>query len=289
MKALISALTVMIFSGCATTYYEAPRIQSQFFDSMAKAEKVAGQTNNDFVQKKVLLVNMTRTRPTGFNQHRRELKSLLQQMNARLSEVNRLRLTLNQLNGEFSALSRGRDRIQSTDRQWKRAGDVIKTFQTTIQNFNAKVAEYSSLSKTFSDTVSQNGLYQTANVLDLQENLTQTVLAANKTLDQMNGELKNLQKMLKDARPSPEMEPVVERLQKLAQKYLADTQRIEQIKESLRDKAGGQDTIGSLSPRWSGFQKLIKEAETKTNELKAVHDSFEQESQHLVKLIRANQ
>lgn len=256
-------LALSIF-GCATGQtYNLKQLNQDFLKSIQTHDTAVNSANKDFSEKKLLIGSL------GQNDQSPQWKALepeaqrsMERLEALLKEINLSKANLNELNGQLSAISYNREKINNQDPLWSRTNQISNEFFEGSKNLTENLRKYSSESAQLSDTIRKNKLYSNMDLIDFQKQIQSEIKVSNLKIEEMNSSLVRLEKLVnysEKASETSQTQTLYDDLGQMAQSFGNHAQKLSELAAKVKDTTMGAAKISSLDPNWKALQTMNQE------------------------------
>lgn len=274
-------ILALLLSACATVHtYDLGKIQGELSQSVQNTEAVMQKSQTDFREKTALYENLRKTPNADFTAIESKLRRHLANMKSTLATMTDRRKTLNEANGQIAAMAYSHKQVRSDEAEYPRVDETLRQFQTSLQEVNAAVLDYSRESNSMADEVADHKLFYNFDVAEFQKRVQQTIKAAQATLENMRRDLTRSQTSLSTWTP-PESQPAAEgifkEMETSAQDYSTKAQKLSQIAQDMHDLVMGSAHITTLDPNWPQARELIDRLDSAISSLNESNSKFQTE------------
>jgi hypothetical protein len=276
-KLAVLLIIVAGLNACGSVrVFELPKVQQNLQSALQKSESIAQKAQNDFIEKKMLIDNLSGSNAPAFKQNETTVRTRLNAMDDALQSIVVEKRNMSEANGDIASLSYSRKSVRSDEKEYPTVEEAVKRFETAAARLNASVLDYSRESNSMADLIEQKKLYYNFDVAEFQKRVQRNINTAQDNQKVMERELRRTEAALNSSQASARgaQEEIFSAMSGAANDYSARANRFAEINREVNTAVMGAARISSLDPNWPKVQNLVAEFDRTVLELAEINERF---------------
>lgn len=276
---IFSIIVSLQLFGCSSSQtFNLKQLHQDFQKAILTHDTSVTAANSDFNDKKIL-INALRQNDQSekWKSIEPEANRSFEKIELQIVDINRLKANLNELNGQLSALSYSRDKVNNQDPLWNRTVQINTEFSETSRSLTNKIRNYTSESTSLGELVRKNNLFVNFDLIDFQKQIQLEIRSANTKIEEMNQTLLRFEKIINYSEKitdTSQAQGLFDELGQNAQNFSNQAQKLSELAARVKDTTMGAARISTLDPNWKQIQSMRLDFDTLKIQLEKFRKEF---------------